>query len=218
MNFKELLKLFLKNSEIEEDLKCLSQDLMPESDRGAVLIATELIDSKLESLFRNASTSNASKRLLKKLLEYPGALSNFSAKADVSFALGFIGEHEYSSIKSLKKIRNKAAHSRSEFKLKNFQDELKDITEIAPNLSGEIDIAASNFLFEDAVKTVMDLAEDPDGHFMDKFSNREDAVSYIEENPDTLKNVEKKQLKVRLLIGILLLCIKLFSRREDVEN
>src|SRR5690625_1874255 len=121
---------------------------MPESDCGAVLIATEIIDSKLESLFRKASTSQASKRLLKKLLNYPGSLSTFSAKADVSFALGFIGEYEYSSITSLKKIRNKATHSKIEFNLKDFEKELNEITEVAPNISHEVDRFASDFLFE----------------------------------------------------------------------
>ena len=56
-----------------------------------------------------------SQRIVKKLLAYPGPLSAAAARHDVAFPMGWISGDVYQDLSSLRKLRNKAAHSTDPF-------------------------------------------------------------------------------------------------------
>ena len=97
MDTVKVIKYLFNHPELKDDFEILSNNLMPESDRGAILIAAEIIESKLEILFRKASTSNASKSLLKKLLEYHMQLMSSCAANKANQADAFMFSFLHSS-------------------------------------------------------------------------------------------------------------------------
>lgn len=80
-----------------------------ESERGRVLVATSLIEEMLEEILRAHLLVDATTDHLFEGGNAP--LGTFSAKASLSRSLCLITEDEFRDIDTLRKIRNKFAHS-----------------------------------------------------------------------------------------------------------
>ncbi|MCB9222911.1 MAG: hypothetical protein R2780_13400 [Crocinitomicaceae bacterium] len=106
-------------------------DLMPEiakkianeSDRGAILIGTSYVEIQLEKFILEILPEQSNKYQTR-LLNYPGPLSSFSSKIELLYAFRYINLTHYNSLNSLRKIRNKAAHEKREFKLTDYRNDL----------------------------------------------------------------------------------------------
>lgn len=77
----------LAHPDVQSAVRTVFSALVRESDRGAVLIAADVLDDRLADLFQAVAPAEAPQRLVKNLLSYPGALGSFAAKADVALAL-----------------------------------------------------------------------------------------------------------------------------------
>lgn len=106
--------------EFNETFNELYDKLLEESGRGAILIGTSYIEEHLEKFILKILPSN-NKKYTSRLLNYPGPLSSFSAKLELCYAFRLISERTYDSLNTLRKIRNDAAHSSSEFDLANIE-------------------------------------------------------------------------------------------------
>lgn len=91
------------------DLYKFRESLENESDRGVVLISTELIHYYLTMLFEEHLILN--KELRKDILESALApLHTLSNKIKMAYALGLINKENYNNLEYIRKIRNKFAH------------------------------------------------------------------------------------------------------------
>jgi hypothetical protein len=99
---------FSKLSQFDSDGIAFGEQLEQESDRGAALVGLAFLDELLKRLFEAKMLDES---IAKKLLKYPGALSTAAARADVAYALGWIGAKTYRDLMTLKKIRNGFAHT-----------------------------------------------------------------------------------------------------------
>jgi len=100
--------------------------LANESERGAVLIGTAKIEEFLET-FLSKILPQESNNSRKRLLEYPGPLSSFSSKIELLYAFRYINLQFYSSLNILRRLRNDAAHSYSDFDLEKEIPKIADI-------------------------------------------------------------------------------------------
>lgn len=100
--------------------------LSNESERGAVLISTSKVETYLENLVLEILPRKG-KSYTNKLLSYPGPLSSFSGKIELSYAFRVIDDRVYNALTILRKVRNTAAHSNEVFSLENRNDELNGI-------------------------------------------------------------------------------------------
>jgi len=91
-------------------------DRIDESDRGCVLVAVADIEAALERLLRLAFSSHrARKKIVDSLFGAMAPLGSFSAKLRIAHALGLVSPTLYDDVDFLRKLRNEAAHSSSEF-------------------------------------------------------------------------------------------------------
>jgi DNA-binding MltR family transcriptional regulator len=94
-----------------EQLSAESQQMLDvlnnDSDLEAVLVATSFLDACLGSILNRQFIDS---RVSKKLLEPSGALGNYSARADVCYALGLIQKPLHADLQKIAEIRNKIAH------------------------------------------------------------------------------------------------------------
>jgi hypothetical protein len=100
--------------------------LTNESERGAILIGASKVETYLEDLICNILPLN-DKNYRSRLFNYPGPLSSFSGKIELSFAFRIIDERVYNSLNALRKIRNEAAHSDKMFSFKDLNNDLEKI-------------------------------------------------------------------------------------------
>ncbi len=91
------------------DLHKFWRTLKDESNRGVVLISTELIHSYLTKLFENRLILNS--KLKKDIIENSMApLYTFSSKIKMAYSLGLIDKTNYENLECVRQIRNKFAH------------------------------------------------------------------------------------------------------------
>ena len=179
--------------------------LTNESERGAILIGVSKVEVYLESLILKVLPSQE-KSYTNKLLNYPGALSSFSGKIELSFAFGILDKATYESLNTLRKIRNDAAHSKEEFSLQKNKKNLEIIysfeygfPEIVHRLSFDHLIAWK----KDIIKKGL-----ADKNLLDKF-NVEDLWNKHIPDPETNESIQEQLTIWKLAYGLTLLCLKL---------
>lgn len=136
-----------------EDVKNLNaflSELQQETDRGLPLVAAALIDEKLSETLEMFFTNNRSSKKL--LTDSNAPLGTFSARIEMSLALGLIDEDEYSEAQLVRKIRNKFAHEKHGL---NFSSQ--PIVDLCNNFKADLPqgadypIKAARFIFTNAV-------------------------------------------------------------------
>lgn len=96
---------------IEKVLNLLSK----ESDRGLVLVGAAFVDTLLEELLTKYFVDDSENS--KALLDNMGALSTFSSRIRLAYALGLISKDDFIDLNLLRKIRNDCAHSDEDINL-----------------------------------------------------------------------------------------------------
>src|SRR6476620_2485437 len=143
--------------EIKELFNILLDKLFLESGRGAILIATAHVDDQLTSLLEEVMPANLSKNQKERLFKYPGHLSSFSAKIELSYAFRIIDENIYNCLNSLRKIQNDSANSSASFELHELNEKLKGIYNIGPSMREFIGEMAIKMLVKSKMNALNDL-------------------------------------------------------------
>jgi DNA-binding MltR family transcriptional regulator len=203
-DFPEISKLFSD----------LLDRLFEESGRGAILIATTLVDDHLSSLIESIFPNDFSKNQKGKLFKYPGQLSSFSAKIELAFAFRLINKNTYDSLNSLRRVRNDAAHSSSKFELHELNDTLKNVYNLGPGLSNFIKEISTKALFRQKIDRINQILEEQNideeakkGYFESVFKDKE-----------KLKIMEEQIPFWELAYGLSFLCAMFAHEKECVKS
>ncbi len=150
----------LRHPEIERTFNQIFNMILAESDMGAVLISTSVLDNYLRKLFEKVMPSSCAKGTKRSLLNYPGPLSSLSAKADVAYAMRLIGDSIHKSIHILREIRNKAAHQPEVFTLDAHKHRLKEMYEIAEGFSELVFVMSKIYIFQSFFDRLVVVSQD----------------------------------------------------------
>ncbi len=95
----------------EED-KALAHSLLNESDRGCAIVGADLLDARLESLFRAFCRAEKGdvRRFVDPLFVGYGPLASFSAKIRLAYALYLIPPATHRDLELIRSLRNEFAH------------------------------------------------------------------------------------------------------------
>jgi uncharacterized protein YutE (UPF0331/DUF86 family) len=189
-----------------------------ESDRGAVLLAAHQVDYQLQQLFEDIAPPKLSKTQLKRILEYPGTLSSFAAKADIAYLTRMISKELWESINALRKIRNSVAHPSKPFSLDKSTDQLKKVYDLGPGVPAGINRMA----LELTTKTILDrMMEIHNPTATDKqlvFETFQEAIEYFENNQELIGIAEEKRRRWELGIGVAIICGLLINYKEELKR
>jgi DNA-binding MltR family transcriptional regulator len=103
-------------------------EIQKEPDRSIPIVVVAFLDDILKKLIEAHFIDN--QKVVEQMLDYPGALSNFAARADVAYCLGLIPSKTYQDIVQVRKIRNKFSHSHFPVSFDN-----KDIADMCKTLN-----------------------------------------------------------------------------------
>lgn len=111
--FGRILDRALRDSGFEEadlarDIFTLQRTLRRETDRGCALTAGAYLDEMLQRLLERYFRDERS--VVEQFFAASGVLSSFSAKIDMSFALGLLDDHTRAALHLVRRIRNEFAH------------------------------------------------------------------------------------------------------------
>jgi mannitol operon repressor len=101
--------------DLDASLETFIRTFRNESDRGAVLVASALLDEILETLLRGAMSNepHIKKRCIDPLFGPEAALATFASKMKIARAFGILADWMYEDLEIIRKIRNEFAHSHS---------------------------------------------------------------------------------------------------------
>lgn len=142
--------------EVKEVLGHFFDKLLDESGRGAILIGTAHVEEHLTMLIENVLPSNK-KTYKTRLLNYPGPISSFSAKIELSHAFRLIDSNLYNALNALRKVRNEAAHSSSHFILTEMAQQIKLIYSLGPGVPEMIKQQATEALVKAKAENIRQI-------------------------------------------------------------
>ncbi|NDP28723.1 MAG: DUF4145 domain-containing protein [Flavobacterium sp.] len=209
LNIQDTVKK-MKDSNYPELNFDLAFKLTNESDRGAVLIGTSIVEEYLEKLVLTILPKDK-KSYISRLLNYPGALSSFSGKIELLYAFRIIDERLKNSLNQLRAIRNKAAHSSELFSLSVFKVELEKINDFEEDSNELITFLALDNLIKwkrSKIKKILDQ----------KNISRKDYKELWKKNTVNLQNnpdVQKQLVMWKLSYGLTFLCLKFMSINDE---
>lgn len=91
----------------QQHLATLAPTLRGESERGCVLVGAAFLEEVLEAMLRARLVEGTADPLF----EYPQALSSFSAKITLCFAVGAVNADERHDLDVIRDLRNEFAHT-----------------------------------------------------------------------------------------------------------
>lgn len=204
---------FLEHPEVSELLNTSFPELVSESDRGAVIVGADIVDSVLYKLFDELMSQDISNKKKKRLFDYTGPLGTFSSKNDMALAVGYINKKTHDCINVLRGIRNDAAHSNLRFDIKSQQERVREMY----NLGDGVPMAVRNWAFEYLMKRFVTLLLESKGVDEEPiFKNLEDCLDYLTENPDSTTSIDEKLPVHEFSLGLILLCAFIIHQKENL--
>lgn len=197
---------FLADPPVSAAFRRMLKEFSNESDRGAVLVAADIVSNHLEALIRDFAPSVLKGKRVRELLSYPGPLSTFAARADVAILAGYIDETAHRSIDLLRRLRNEAAHSQEEFRLKGHRKQLQQLCELGPGVSAAVNRFASELILRNFVEALLAAGIDLESQLgRNPFSTPVEALKHLEGHPEAKKIFEEQVPKMELAFGVWLL-------------
>jgi hypothetical protein len=206
---------WLSNPETDAAFNNALTRFLTESDRGAVLIAAETVSNHLEESFRHLSPEFFVPRL-RTILNYPGALSSLSSRADAAALIGLLSENGYNAIRLLRRIRNNAAHSHGDFTL---TAEAQRMKEMLGHLGDNIPYALRNMGMGILLRIAFDSLKKSGVEMATKFGRNpfetdEQIAESVKDHPNAKNLLEQRLPRMELGLAIWLL-IGLMTLQRD---
>ena len=197
----------LQHPEIKGTFDKIFNMVLAESDMGAILISTSVLDQYLRKLFENVMPTSCSKTMRKSLLSYPGPLSTLSAKADVAYSMRLISSDIHRSIHTLRDIRNKAAHQPEQFKLDAYKERLKEMYDIADGFAELVHVMSKIYIFDGFSSRLLeeDQKRVPEERLFEG-KQPSDIYQELQNYPDSLEVLQGKAARMELGLCVAWLC------------
>lgn len=183
-----------------------------ESPRGSILVGCAKVEEYLSkvvvSIFPNQSNS-----YVKRLTKYPGPVSSFSANIELAYAFRIIDIRIYNCLNSLRKVRNKAAHSSETFSIIEFENDLEGIYQLNDDHPKWVHKLASQNMLE---WKLIQLTENAHKEGIDE----EKVKALWEENlkkEETKKSLAVQLISWKLYYGLSLLCLHLDNLETQMK-
>lgn len=216
---------FFDHPDVKKLYAAVFGNIENESDRGAVLIAQEIINSELADLFHSLAPASMPTKRVKELLKYPGLLATFSAKAEMAYIAGFISQNIYDAIHMIRQIRNDAAHASQSFSLEPYRPKLVEAYRKLGELGGTnmedfLRYMAIKLYVEPFADSVLEaFANHEYEGLRTAFKHRDDVIKHIGEDPEALEATKNKLAKIELGLAVILLCgLIIFSRDHKLAK
>jgi len=205
---------FMSNPEIIDIVGNSLEEMRLESDRGAVMIAAEILSTALENLFETIIPNDYGKKRRKEMLSYPAPLGTLSGKADIAYAVQIISKEVYHSITLLRRLRNKAAHSDVGFKLSEHKDRLKELLEFGSGGHYFATTTAYKIITEGLYKSLEEYTELEKTLGKKPFSDWNEFLAYMKDEKQFISMVENQTPRVSLNVGVTILCGLILHQRD----
>ncbi len=177
-----------------------------ETDRGSILIAADIVAAHLEGIIAVLAPAAFTRKRVKDLLNYPGPLSTFAARADIAFMAGFIGDTAHRSIDLLRGLRNRAAHSRGAFSLAEHRDTLRAICDLGPGTAAGVNRFAAELILRSVVGSLLERGVEIEAEIgSNPLATPSEVIDELRARPEHMRMLEDRLPRMELAFGVWLL-------------
>lgn len=209
---------FLDDPLVGEAFDRMLTEFARETDRGAVLIAADIVSAHLETVVRSLAPATFGTKQLNRILSYPGLLATFAARADLCHMAGFVDATAYRSISILRALRNKGAHSQSAFRLSEHHDRLRELCELGPGTAVAVNRFALDFMFRNLMGSLKERGVELETELgRNPFSSPAEIIEQLEKHPDAMAKLEERLPRMELAFGVWLLLGLIAHKRKKLE-
>lgn len=209
---------FLSDPDVGSAFDLMMSEFLAESDRGAVLIAADIVSEHLGLVLTALKPDEFTPKRMKTMLSYPGLVASFSARADVCLIAGFIDANAYRAIMVLKRIRNAAAHSQANFRLADLKDDLRALSDLGPGTAVAVNRFARDLLLRNVIENLRERGVELEAEIgSNPFSSPAEILEELSKRPDAMDQLESKAPRMELAFGVWLLLGLIAHRRKDLE-
>jgi len=209
---------WLDHPEVSAAFEVALTDLLVESDRGAALIAADMISNQLDDTFKRLAPSFLRPKL-QQMMSYPGVASSLSGKADIAALNGWIDEATHRAIGHMRRIRNDAAHSNRNFQLKTQSERLNEMLSLGDNIPTAVHNMAVEILIRNLFHTLQKNGEELIGQLGENpFGTFEKIAEQLQARPDWSVPLEERLPRLKLGLGVCLIIWLMTLQRERTEN
>ncbi|TSJ41487.1 hypothetical protein [Fluviicola chungangensis] len=203
-----------EHPKINELFNVLLENLLEESGRGAILIATAHADDFLTELIEITLPDEISKKERERLLNYPGHLSSFSAKIELAFAFRLISKTLRDSLNALRKVRNDAAHSSLPFDLFELQQKMESVYDLGSDTPIVIRNAATRMLVTMKIGKIAHTLKN--AGYSDEEKNK--VLADLPNDKENMDIINKQIPHWELIYGICLICGMIVNSTEQISK
>ncbi|WP_072389405.1 hypothetical protein [Hyphomicrobium sp. CS1BSMeth3] len=197
---------FLSEPEVAQALERMLNEFQRETDRGAVLIAGEMVSAQLAAEIRALAPPELRGKRINELLKYPGFLSSFSARCDVALLAGFIDASAHRSTVVLRRLRNDAAHSTDAFSLAVHRERLMQMCSLGSGVAASVSEFAAKSVLDDVVYRLKQRGMTLENEIgRNPFSSAAEIFEHLSVRPDLMAVLDERMPKMELAIGVWLL-------------
>lgn len=205
--------MITEDQELIEIHRKLYESLFKESGRGAILIATAIVEEQLMKLIEVVLPPDITKEIKNSLLKYPGPMSSLAAKIYIAYAFRLIDRNLCDSLNALRDVRNEAAHSALSFELLQLNERLKKIYNLSDVLPTQIKEMSTQMLLFDrryALNALFDKHNFTDEEKTDKI----EAILTDKKNLETFKN----EIPIwELINGLYIICALIINTKKKLS-
>jgi len=209
---------WLDHPEVQEAFDIVLTDLLEESDRGATLIAADIISNHLDEMFERLAPSFL-KAKVTQMISYPGVASTLSGKADIAALNGWLDETAYKAIGHLRRLRNEAAHSNKNFSLRDQNDRLAEMLNLGDNVPAGLHAIAGEILVLNFFQRLQASGEKLKERLgKNPFATVEQILEELERRPDWSDPIEERLPRLKLGLAVCLILSLMLVKREKLEG
>lgn len=179
----------------------LCDSLLSESDRGAVIIGSANIEEELEKAIVKMLPQK-SKTYKRKLFDYPGLLSSFSAKIELAYAFRYININTRNSLNSLRSLRNKAAHSSGSFLISDNEGVFSKIFDLGPSFRKHVSLRSMELMVKLKFENIKILLDETSLSEKDQ----RDIINSLISDQEVRNKLKNQLAKWELIYGLSVLC------------
>lgn len=197
---------FLADPDVAGAFERMLDEFSRETDRGSILVAADIVSAHLERIIAVLAPEQFTAKRVKSLLNYPGPLSTFAARADIAFMAGFIGDTAHRSIDLLRGLRNKAAHSQGAFRLAEHRETLRAICDLGPGTAAGVNRFAAELILRSVVGTLLERGVELEAEIdSNPFASPSEIIDHLTASPEHMKLLEDRLPRMELASGVWIL-------------
>jgi hypothetical protein len=210
---------FLADPGVAEAFRHMIDEFARETDRGAILIAGEIVANHLGQLITDLSPETYKEKRVKDPLNYRGSLSSFSARAKFAYTSGFINDTAHRSIDLLRNLRNKAAHSSKAFSLQQHRPTLRDMCDLGPGTASAVSRFALYTIMDSFISSLMTHGVDLEVQLgKNPFSTPAEIIDHLASRPDVIATLENRLPRMELALSTWLLLGLLTDHKKALKR